>query len=168
MNISVLHILLALAVGFGATLVMDAWLVLRQRLFRTPALNYCFLGRWILHMPKGVFSHVNIADASKKPWECVLGRVAHYSIGAVLGVLMVLIVSPQWLQSPTIIPAVVWGIVTVGAPFFIMQPAFGFGVAASRLPNPRKARIQSLLTHAVYGVGLYLSAVLVRLLLTMN
>jgi hypothetical protein len=40
-----------------------------------------------------------------------------------------------------------------------MQPSLGLGVAASRTPNPTQARLKSLVTHIVFGVGLYVSAV---------
>jgi hypothetical protein len=40
----------------------------------------------------------------------------------------------------------------------------GSGVAASRTPDPRSVRLRNLATHAVYGVGLYASAVLLSIL----
>jgi len=55
-------------------------------------------------------------------------------------------------------PALAVGIGTVAAPFFLMQPGMGAGIAASRTPRPNAARLQSLLTHAVFGLGLYVSA----------
>jgi nitrous oxidase accessory protein NosD len=39
-----------------------------------------------------------------------------------------------------------------------MQPGMGAGIAASRTPKPAVARINSLLTHATFGLGLYLAA----------
>jgi hypothetical protein len=48
---------------------------------------------------------------------------------------------------------------TVVFPFFIMQPSFGLGMAASKTPKPTQARLKSLVTHAVFGVGLYVCAV---------
>jgi hypothetical protein len=51
------------------------------------------------------------------------------------------------------------GVVTILAPWLVMQPAMGAGVAASRTPNPLAARLRNLATHAVYGLGLYGSAV---------
>jgi hypothetical protein len=39
-----------------------------------------------------------------------------------------------------------------------MQPGMGAGVAASRTPRPGAARMQSLVTHAVFGLGLFLAA----------
>jgi hypothetical protein len=34
----------------------------------------------------------------------------------------------------------------------------GLGIAARRAPNPAMARLHSLVTHAVFGLGLYLTA----------
>jgi hypothetical protein len=55
-------------------------------------------------------------------------------------------------------PALIFGVVTVGFPFFIMHPSFGLGIAASKAPNPMQARLRSLMNHAAFGVGLYVSA----------
>ena len=71
---------------------------------------------------------------------------------------------PGWLRHPTIGPALALGIATVAAPFFVMQPGMGMGVAASRAPRPAAARLQSLLTHAIFGAGLYATAAFVRFL----
>jgi hypothetical protein len=46
-----------------------------------------------------------------------------------------------------------------------MQPALGLGVASSKTPNPQQARLKSLATHTVFGIGLYLAAVAVRAML---
>ncbi|RIK60469.1 DUF2938 domain-containing protein, partial [candidate division KSB1 bacterium] len=71
----------------------------------------------------------------------------------------------NWLQHPTLMPAIIFGVVTVVAPFFIMQPSFGFGFAASKMPSPGSARLRSLMNHTAFGVGLHLFAVLFNWLL---
>jgi hypothetical protein len=50
-------------------------------------------------------------------------------------------------------------------PFFIMQPAFGLGFAASKTSNPTQARLRSLMNHTAFGIGLYLFAMLVNWLI---
>jgi hypothetical protein len=60
-----------------------------------------------------------------------------------------------------LLPALIVGLITVAAPFLIMQPGMGAGIAA-KTPNPTAARLRSLATHAVFGIGLYGSAWLVR------
>lgn len=159
------HIIGAILVGLGATLVIDLWAVLLRRRFDIPSLNYCLLGRWILHMPGGRFVHDSIAAAAPKRHECPLGWVAHYLIGTAFALVFVLLASGTWLERPTLIPALGFGIITTLVPFLIMQPSFGLGIAASKTPNPNQARLKSLMTHTVFGVGLYIWASLLSPLL---
>jgi hypothetical protein len=149
-----------IAVGIGATLVMDLWGILLKRVFNIPAPNYCLVGRWLRHMGNGVFKHTSIAAAARKPAECALGWAAHYTIGMLFALALALAL-PGWLQSPTLIPALIFGLVTVIFPFFVMHPAFGLGLVASRTPDPVQARLRSLMNHAVFGLGLYVSALVV-------
>ena len=148
----------AVCVGLGATVVMDLWTVLVNRAFAVPLPNYCFIGRWLRHMAHGAFTHPSIAAAARQPGECPIGWIAHYAIGTLFALALVGLATPRWLESPTLTPALIFGIVTVGFPLFIMQPAFGLGLAASKTPNPMQARLRSLMNHVVFGIGLYLSA----------
>ena len=55
-------------------------------------------------------------------------------------------------------PALIVGIASAVAPLLILQPGMGLGVAGSRTPNPNAVRVRSLVMHAVFGIGLYLTA----------
>ena len=154
---SSLYILHAIAIGIGATLLMDLWNLFLKRTFGIPSLNYCFLGRWLRHMPAGTFRHASITAAQQKPSECTVGWIAHYAIGVAFALVLV-VISGDWVARPTLLPALLYGIGTVVFPFFIMQPSIGLGIAASRTPKPMQARLKSLVTHAVFGVGLYVCA----------
>jgi hypothetical protein len=145
----------AVLMGVGATLLIDLWALLLRRGFNIPSLDYCLLGRWLLHMPNGTFAHPSIAAASRKPRECAVGWVAHYIIGTSLAIVFVLLAPERWLEHPTLWPALAFGVVTTLIPYFVMQPSFGLGVAASKTPKPAQARVKSLMTHTVFGVGLY-------------
>jgi hypothetical protein len=158
MSIEANDILGAIAVGIGATLVMDLWNLFLKRTFSIPSLNYCLLGRWVRHMPGGTLRHANITAAPQKPLECTVGWIAHYTIGVVFALVLVVFTPGDWLARPTVLPALLFGIGTVVFPFFILQPSFGLGVAASRTPNPTQARLKSFVTHIVFGVGLYVCA----------
>ena len=152
-------------IGIGATLVMDLWALLRQQLFGIAPTNWSMVGRWIGHMKKGRFSHISIANAGSVRGEKAIGWAAHYVIGIGYAALLFLIFGEAWLFEPTLGPAVVLGIATVVAPFFILQPGMGAGVAASKTPKPNAVRLHSVLNHAVFGVGLYLSALIMRFVL---
>ena len=158
------YIPIAIAVGIGATMLMDVWNQFLKRAFNIPSLNYCLLGRWIRHMP--TIRHTSIAAAQQKPFECAVGWIAHYSIGIAFAVVFVLFLSRDWIVRPTVLPALLYGIATVVFPFFIMQPSLGLGIASWRTPNPTQARLKSLATHTVFGLGLYLCALGVANILT--
>ncbi|AOJ34775.1 DUF2938 domain-containing protein [Burkholderia metallica] len=145
-------------IGAGATLVMDLWTLFRRRAFGIPSLDYALVGRWIGHMAQGRFRHASIAAAPPVPGERALGWFAHYAIGIAFAALPVAIAGTDWIAAPTPLPALVAGLGSVAAPFFVMQPAFSFGIAASRTPQPGVARRRSLGTHLSYGVGLYMAA----------
>ena len=112
-------------------------------------------------MPEGIIRQTNIASSPRKGGECAVGWIAHYMIGTTFAIAFVTLMGNNWLEHPTLIPAIVFGVVTVLAPFFIMQPSLGFGFAASKTSNPTQARLRSLMNHVAFGAGLYLFALFV-------
>lgn len=167
MNIDMNHIGGAVVVGIGAVLIMDLWNVFLQRAFHISSLNFCLVGRWLSHMQTGTFTHASIAAAPKRPVECTIGWTAHYLIGITFAMLLVVVTSGSWLDGPSFLPALLVGIGTVPIPYFIVQPALGLGIAAAKTTNPIQARLKSLVTHTVFGIGLYLAAVPVSYVMRM-
>ena len=151
----VLHIVL---VGVGATVVMDLWGVLLALATRAPMPDYTMVGRWMGHFPRGRFVQENIRAAAAVPGEAAICWSAHYLIGILYAALLVALEGAGWLQEPTLLPALAVALALLVAPYFIMQPGLGMGIAASRMPKPWVARLRSLVTHAVFGFGLYLAA----------
>lgn len=149
-------------IGIGATATMDAWVIVRKLLFRIPAPHYGLVGRWLGHMTHGCFRHDAIAKAVPIRHELFIGWTAHYLIGIAFAALLIAGWGFEWLGHPTLVPAVIVGIATVTAPFLLMQPGMGAGIAASRTARPAAARAQSLITHVFFGLGLYVSAELVH------
>ncbi|KVT82848.1 hypothetical protein WK59_15775 [Burkholderia ubonensis] len=158
---TLLHLLL---IGAGGTLVMDLWALFRRRAFGVPSLDYALVGRWLGHMASGRFRHASIVAAAPVRHERPLGWLAHYAIGIAFAGLPVALAGTQWISAPTPLPALAAGIGSVAAPFFVMQPAFGFGIAAARTPQPSVARRRSLVTHLSYGLGLYVAAQVLTLM----
>ena len=157
-----MYVVAAVLMGLGATLFIDLWALFLKRALGIPSLNYCLLGRWVLHIPNGTLVHESIAATRQKPHECTVGWITHYLIGTAFALLFVFIVSGAWLASPTLLPALAFGIATTAVPFLTMQPAFGLGIAASKTQHPNRARLKSLMTHTVFGFGLYVWAYLLR------
>src|SRR5689334_12570084 len=156
MTLPAFPLLSASLIGIGATLTTDLWALVLKSAIRINAPDYCLLGRWLRTMPEGTFRHSNIAAASRKSAECAVGWIAHYLIGITFAIAFVALAGTGWLERPIPIPALFFGVITVLAPFFIMQPAFGLGIAASKTSKPLQARLRSLVNHIVFGIGLYL------------
>jgi hypothetical protein len=145
------------AIGAGATLLLDLWSLGLKRL-GVPVLDFALLGRWIGHMRRGRWSHRRIADAAPVAGESWIGWSAHYAVGVAFAALLVSVYGPAWALSPTFFPAFVIGVLTAAAPLFILQPAMGAGIAASKTPQPLLNSLKSVLSHAIFGIGLYLAA----------
>lgn len=153
----------AIAIGIGATVLLDLWGVVQKRLLGITPLSMRMLGRWTGGLVRGRFVHRSIAAAEPVRGELALGWVAHYTIGIAFALLLVAVWGLAWARHPTIGPALIVGLATVAAPFFILQPGMGLGIAASKAPRPWVARLRSLATHTVYGLGLYLAALALAL-----
>jgi Protein of unknown function (DUF2938) len=152
-------------IGTGATLVLDIWNAVLKSFFGVPSLKLGMLGRWFGHFLRGRFRHDNIAEASPVQGERIFGWIAHYAIGITWAALLLAIWGLDWARHPTPLPALIVGLVTLVAPFFILQPGMGNGILASKTPRPNIARLKSIVSHAVYGIGLYGSALLSTLLI---
>lgn len=144
-------------IGVGATLVMDIWSLIQQRM-GVATLNYALVGRWAGHVCRGRFAHPAIGKAQPIVGERALGWVIHYAVGVVFAALLVGIAGAAWMASPRWLPALAVGVATVIVPWCIMQPAMGAGFASSRTPTPWANRMRSVVTHAVFGLGLYVAA----------
>jgi hypothetical protein len=149
-----------LLVGVGATALLDAWLFVLGRL-GVPTLGMALIGRWLGHLGRGTFAHAAIARAAPIPGERALGWIAHYAIGFGFAAVLLLWKGTAWMQHPTPGPALVVGVGTVLVPLFVMQPAMGAGFASSRTKTPARNVLRSVVNHAVFGLGLYLTALLV-------
>jgi hypothetical protein len=163
MNEAIEFAVSAVLIGVGATIVLDLWSLLLRR-FGVATTNWGMVGRWIGHFPTGRFAHDDIAAAAPAPGEQLIGWTAHYVIGVTYAAALLAIAGLDWARQPTLAPALIFGFVTILAPFFIMQPGMGAGVAASKTPRPNVARLKTVLAHTVFGFGLYGAAwVLTRL-----
>ncbi|WP_408951660.1 DUF2938 domain-containing protein [Lysobacter sp. Hz 25] len=148
----------AAAIGIGATALMDVWGLVRARLLRIAATDYGLVGRWIAYLPRGRFRHDPIGATPRVRGERAIGWTAHYLIGIAFAAVLLAAWGLDWARQPSLAPALIVGIGSVAAPFLLMQPGIGAGLAARRTPRPGLARLHSLLNHTVFGIGLYLAA----------
>jgi len=148
-------ILQSIFIGIIATLIIDLWSVLLKNAWRLPTTNWAMVGRWFAHFPKGKFTHNKIADAEAYKFELWLGWGMHYVLGIVYAFLYLFLVTKITSNEPELLSALLFGIVTVLAPWLILQPGLGLGICASRAVKPNLIRAINLSVHGIFGVALF-------------
>ena len=149
----------AALIGAGGTVVLDLWALIMARVLKMPATNWPMVGRWIGNMPRGQFVQENMAAARPVKGEATIGWIAHYAIGIGYGLLLLAIWGRPWIVRPTLLPPMTLAWALLVAPYFIMMPGMGSGIAGSKTPKPNVARLKSVVGHSIFGLGMYATAV---------
>lgn len=146
-------------IGIGGTILLDIWAWGLATFVGVPATNWGLVGRWIGHMKTGQFIQPKLAEASPVTGERVLGWVVHYLIGMAYGLAIYVCWGSEWLAMPTLLPPLLISWLLLAAPFFIMMPGMGAGIAGAKTPNPTVARLKSVAGHTVFGIGMFITAI---------
>jgi hypothetical protein len=144
-----------LFVGIVATALLDVWALTLNRALGLPKTNWAHVGRWVAGLASGAMRHESIAAEPGVSYERAIGWSTHYLVGVVYAALY-LVLSTVLSRTPDVYSATLFGAVTVAAPWLILQPGLGAGYFASRTPKPNRTRMLNLLSHLVFGIGLYL------------
>jgi hypothetical protein len=156
------YIVYSVWLGAGATALLDLWARLLKLLFGFPVPAWNMVGRWFAGMAGGTFvHHQGIGQAKPVEGELAVGWAMHYFTGMVFAGALLAIWGIDWVHAPSFMPALIVGLVTVGAGWFILQPGMGLGMACSGAPKPNQARVLNIAGHVVFAIGLYGTALLV-------
>src|SRR5215216_5802639 len=115
-------------IGIGATLATDIWSLI-LKLFNVHSHGLLLVGNWITSRLE-----CSLQDQLAGQ-ELMVGRIAHYCLGISFAFLLILIYGKRWLEKPTILTALVLGLITFLISLFIVQPVLGFGPAFSKMPT---------------------------------
>ena len=146
-----------LVMGITATVAIDLWATFANRMLGWPRTNWGLVGRWIGHMRDGQFTHVSIGASPTIVHESIIGWLFHYGVGCIYAALYLMYVSTTQKGQPTLVSAVLFGLVTILSPWLLMQPALGLGICASKAPRANLVRLQNLIIHTIFGSALYYS-----------
>lgn len=144
-----------LVMGAIATVLMDVWSLFAKRALAFPTTDWALVGRWVGYLRHGQFTHASIQEAAPVAAERLIGWMTHYAIGLVYGVAYLLLMSAAG-RPPGLFSAIAFGLLMLAAPWLVLLPGLGLGIAARRAPRPWLARGTSFSMHFVFGIGLYL------------
>ena len=146
--------------GVFATIVLDVWQRILHAATGFPPTNWGIVGRWFGHMPRGRFMHASIVEAEPVANEAAIGWGMHYLIGVIYGLVYVGLIVVVLSGTPSLLNGLLFGAASVVIPWFLMMPALGVGVMASKAPKPAAPRYAALAAHSIYGVALYAGSAL--------
>lgn len=149
-------------IGIGATIVMDLWALLLAAMPGQAHPNWGLVGRWFWHLRHGRIFHDDISTSAPYEHEVALGWIGHYAVGVLYGVIFAIYGGAEWFSDPVFFPVWIFGIMTVSAGWFLLQPGLGIGWAASKLPNARNVRLLNLIAHTFFALGMYGTALLLQ------
>lgn len=154
------------AAGVLGTLAMDLLnnLVARSAPALFSKIDVAMIGRMAAGWARGRYRYRHPDEMAQVSNEFVWGYLAHYTIGLGLAVPFVLGWELGIGGPPSPAAAVLYGVATSVASFFIVYPSIGLGVFGRRSPDRFRAFLSPLVNHLFYGVGLAVAVVLVRLL----
>ncbi len=143
--------------GLGATLTMDAVMVLAGRLapsvFATEKIDVNLIGRWVGGLKRGLRPVADITTAPMVRGEVALGLATHYVTGVVLTQTYLMALRRLGLR-PSPLQATGFGLATAALPLLVMYPAMGYGCCGRRSGDARRLASIMLLGHAAFGVGI--------------
>jgi len=156
MNLSPVE--LGILMGIGGTIAMDILAIIQHWAFKMPLPNWGYPGRWFAHLPQ-IF-HEDIATTPAVKHEVAIGWAFHYGVGIIYGIFWILIAGESWIAEPTFFPLWIFALVTIAAGWFLLQPGMGLGWALAKTATPWKGRFLGLVAHTVFGLGMWLPALL--------
>ena len=115
-------------------------------------------GRWFGLMAEGHFVDSDIAEAPPISHEMAIAAPMQYAIGYTLGIVYLLVISVLGLSRRGLIKAIGFGLCMNLLPWLLMFPAIGYGWFGTHGPPGTRLFLSSVVTHCIYGIGLWLAA----------
>lgn len=155
--------------GFVGSVFMDFTEAKISKLGISSGVSGAYIGRWAKGVLSGKLIHQDIRKVSRVKNEVRIGQVFHFVIGG--GV--VALFYPIFLEvigfagsSNHLTLATIFGLATSVLPWFVLMPAFGWGIFGSKSPKGTKPVISPVLSHIAYGFGIGLTLVIYYAVIT--
>jgi hypothetical protein len=141
-------------IGVLSTLSMDLLTGVAVRLRLVAPLPPNLVGRWFASLARVQPFHTDIARAAPVNYELLIALLGHYAIGTMLATLFVWATGAVgWTRSLGV--ALAFGVGTSVLPWLLMFPAIGYGFFGLHGPDGTRLFVSSLVSHALFGLGLW-------------
>lgn len=152
--------LLAFTGGLLGAALMDVTEAALARVGIRSGVTVALVGRWCLGLMQGRLVHDDIRSTPARAREVGAGWAFHFAVGGggvALGYpVLQMVLGAHDLAHPVAHPVLGglgFGLLTSVLPWFVLLPAFGWGVFGRRGPPGSRAWLASPLSHVPYGLG---------------
>ncbi len=142
-----------IAVGIFATIVMDVWQRFLLLMFKIPAPEWKFVGRWILGIPALGLMQKIPTELPAHRLENPTGWVAHYLVGISYAIIYMYLLKIMPIDKLWV--TFFFVAISLLVPWLFLLPCMGMGFFAAKTPNPRLVRIYNVMTHLVFCFAMY-------------
>jgi len=147
-------------IGILATITMDVLSITALKLGLIAFLPPRLTGRWFASLARGQFLHSDIGRVPPINYEMAIALPMHYIVGITLALLYLLLVSALRLSPRNLITVLAFALCTNVLPWLLMFPSMGYGWFGTHGPPGTRLFFSSLITHSFYGLGLWMSVLL--------
>lgn len=148
-------------IGLVATVTMDVLTLAAVKLRLSAPLAPALVGRWFASVARARPLHSDIAQEAPLDHEVAIVFPVHYAIGATLALVYLASAAALGLDPRHAGMALAFGLATSVLAWLLMFPSMGYGFFGVHGPAGTRLFASSLLSHAFYGVGLWLGASIV-------
>lgn len=142
--------------GIVGAVLMDVTETYAAKVGITSGVNIALVGRWFLSLMHGQLVHANILESKPSAGEVKAGWAFHFLVGGGgVALLYPLFFQITGLHMPVhhVLGGMLFGLTTSLLPWFILLPAFGWGLFGKRGPQGSNPLLASTLSHIPYGLG---------------
>ena len=142
--------------GLIATIIFDLFNQSLNYAYNVNKPKWFLLGRYFIGCTRGKYFRKSLEADNEENNELVWGYGIHYLIGLIYGLFYV-IFNFLFFGYPSLLAAYSFGFITVlGAWCFLMPFAYNLGFFASKSDQQFKILAQNLISHFVFGTGLFI------------
>ena len=142
---------------------MDLLSTVAFKLRLTAPLSPHLIGRWFVSVARAQLYHADIARVAPVNHEVAIAAPVHYAIGVALTSVYLWGISELGWPKHSLAIALAFGLCTSVFPWLLMFPSMGYGFFGAHGPAGTRLFLSSLLSHAFFGVGIWVAVRIVSL-----
>ena len=148
--------------GIVATLIFDLYQLSLSYAYNIQKSKWDLIGRYFVGFKDKIYTRHDIENDTYVGHELLFGYIVHYVVGSMFGIFYV-ILNKILFNDPSMLLAIIVGFITLFGSWCIIMPfALNIGFFASKKDEQRQIIVQNLISHYIFGTGLFIGYILIN------